>query len=90
MNQRVDKVIAIAPPFINGKVAVVAPKNLVPIIANTSTLFITASDDEYANPVENNLLFSLISGQQKQRIDFDSGHILPAHYVEQLDVFLKN
>ncbi|MFT4724509.1 MAG: hypothetical protein ACI9YP_000908 [Colwellia sp.] len=58
MNQRVNKVIAITPPFINSKVAIAAPKNIVPIMANTSTLLITVSDDEYANQVENNLLIS--------------------------------
>jgi len=56
----------------------------VPNMRNTSTLLITASNDEHANQVENNLLFSLIASHHKQRIDFDSGHILPAHYIEHL------
>ena len=88
VDPRIDKIIAIAPPFINDKVAAVAPKNLVPNMRNASTLLMTASNDEYASQLENNLLFSLINSEKKQRIDFDSGHILPAHYVEQLLPFL--
>ena len=81
---RIAAVIAIVPPFIDDKIAMVAPKNLVSLIGEKRVLLVTASNDENASPEENELLFRLIPSRRKERIDYDGGHILPEGYVSRL------
>ena len=81
IDTRIDDVIAIVPPFIDDKIALVAPKNLVSLMGEERVLLVTASDDENASPEENELLFRMIASPNKKRIDYDGGHILPEEYV---------
>jgi len=84
IEERIGDVIAIVPPFIDDKIALVAPKNLVSLMGEERVLLITASDDENASPEENELLFRMIGSPYKEVIDYDGGHILPEEYVSAL------
>ena len=84
LESRVSKVISIVPPFIDDKIALVAPKNLVSLLGDRPVLLITATDDENASSMENDYLFDLLPGANKERIEFEGGHILPDDYVESL------
>lgn len=81
---RVSEVISIVPPFVDDKIARVAPKNLVSLLGDKPVLLITADNDENAKEKENDFLFSLMPGANKERIDFEGGHILPQGYVDRL------
>lgn len=84
IDARVSKIISIVPPFIDDKTALVAPKNFVSLLGDKPVLLITASDDENASTSENDFLFGILPGANKERIDFDGGHILPEGYVNRL------
>ena len=84
IDARVNKIISIVPPFIDDKTALVAPKNVVSLMGDKPVLLITASDDENASTSENDYLFDLLPSANKERIDFDGGHILPEGYVNSL------
>lgn len=84
IDARVSKIISIVPPFIDDKTALVAPKNFVSLLGDKPVLLITASDDENASASENDFLFGLLPSANKERIDFDGGHILPEGYVNRL------
>jgi len=84
LDNRISTVIAIVPPWIDDKVAVVAPKNLVSLLQNKPVLLITASRDEEASASENEQLYALIPSPQKQRHDIEGSHILPVEYVDLL------
>lgn len=84
VDARVSDIISIVPPFIDDKTALVAPKNLVSLLGDKRVLLITAADDENASVAENDYLFGLLPGPDKERIDFDGDHILPEDYVDRL------
>jgi len=84
IDERVTHVISIVPPFVGDKIALVAPKNLVPLLGDRPVLLITASNDENASSKENDRLFELLPGADKERMSFDGGHILPENYVDKL------
>lgn len=84
IDTRVNDIISIVPPYIDDKVALVAPKNFVSLLGDKSLLLITASDDENASATENDLLFDLVPGSNKERVEFEGGHILPEGYVDSL------
>ena len=84
IDARVSRIISIVPPFIDDKTALVAPKNFVSLLGDKPVLLITASDDENASTSENDFLFGILPGANKERIDFDGGHILPEEYVNML------
>ncbi|MDF2176896.1 alpha/beta fold hydrolase [Aliiglaciecola sp. CAU 1673] len=88
LDNRVDNIIAIVPPYLDDKVAMVAPKNLVNLIEDKPVLLVTADDDENASIADNDSLFSAITSPQKQRLQFPGGHILPPDYVQSLEAFL--
>lgn len=84
LDKRVKQVISIVPPFIDDKTALVAPKNFVSMLKNQQILLLTADDDENASSKQNDKIYEQIPVQGKQRIEFQSGHILPEDYVEKL------
>lgn len=84
LDQRVNRIIAIVPPHIDDKTAVVAPKNLAPLIKTPSVLLITASDDKYASKEENRKLYDAIASEEKEHLTFAGNHILPDNYVNAL------
>jgi len=81
---RISDIISIVPPYIDDKIALVAPKNFVSLLGDKPVLLITAADDENASAKENDFLFGLMPGSNKERVDFDGGHILPEDYVNRL------
>ena len=81
---RISDIISIVPPFIDDKIALVAPKNFVSLLGDKPVLLITADDDENSSVTENGFLFDLMPGSNKERVDFDGGHILPEGYVSRL------
>ncbi|SEA41296.1 alpha/beta fold hydrolase [Microbulbifer marinus] len=84
LDRRVDQLVAMVPPHVDDKTALVAPKNLASLIEEPPVLLITANDDEYASAADNRALFLAIASENKEHLAFDSGHILPADYVEAL------
>lgn len=84
IDTRIGSIISIVPPFIDDKIALVAPKNVVSLLRDKPVLLLTATDDENASAKENDFLFSLLPGSNKTRIEFDGSHILPEDYVDQL------
>jgi cephalosporin-C deacetylase-like acetyl esterase len=84
LDSRVTSVLAIVPPWLDDKTALVAPKNLVSNLKNTNVWLVTADDDETASLEENNTLFSAIASSDKKIITFEGGHILPDDYPESL------
>ncbi|MGL6160463.1 alpha/beta fold hydrolase [Microbulbifer sp.] len=84
LDPRVDRVIAMVPPHISDKTALVAPKNLAALIKKSSVLLITANDDEYASKEDNLRLYDSVASEGKEHLTFSGGHILPDSYVEVL------
>jgi len=81
---RVSAVAAMVPPGLTNRVAVVAPLNVAPQLTASCVWLLTADADEHASVDENASLFDALPGAGKQHLRFDSGHLLPAHYVERL------
>lgn len=90
IDKRIKNVITIVPPYLDNKVALVAPKNIVSLIDNANLLLITAVDDENASTKENNLLFNQITTTKKQHIIFKGSHILPIEYIDTVQKWLSN
>ena len=84
VDQRVNKIISIVPPFIDDKIASVAPKNAAPLITKNAVLLVTSNDDENATERENEHLFSLIASAEKEHLVFPGSHILPDGYVNEI------
>ncbi|WP_226704761.1 dienelactone hydrolase family protein [Microbulbifer elongatus] len=84
LDVQINRIIAVVPPHLDDKTASVAPKNLASRIAEPSVLLITASDDEFASPEENQRLYSAIASREKEHLIFAGGHILPADYINSL------
>jgi dienelactone hydrolase len=81
---RVSAVAAMVPPGLTNRVAVVAPLNVAPQLADTRVWLLTADDDEHASVDENASLFAALPGVGKQHLRFAGGHLLPPDYVERL------
>ena len=84
VDKRINKIMSIVPPYIDDKIASVAPKNAVPLIATNSVLLVTANDDENASKKENEYLFSIIASAEKEHLIFPGSHILPDGYVNEI------
>lgn len=84
VDERVHAVAAMVPPHLGDNVAVVAPINLIAGLQGKRVWLLTANDDDHASPQQNEALFDAIPSQDKKHLRFDSGHLLPTDYVEQL------
>ena len=84
VDQRVQRLIAMVPPHLDDRTAVVAAKNAAPLIRQASVLLLTADDDPYASPEQNAALFAAIATADKRHLRHDSGHVLPANYLDAL------
>ncbi len=89
IDERIEEVISIVPPYIDDRMAVVAPKNVIPLLKDKEVVLLTADDDENASIEENNFIFDLIPSKNKKKIDFEGGHILPENYVEHLATWFE-
>ncbi len=88
IDPRINNVAAIVPPHLDDKTALVAPKNVLIGLANNKVWLLTADDDEYASKQQNSMLFNLIPSENKKHFRFDSSHILPSNYVDDLTDWL--
>jgi dienelactone hydrolase len=84
IDDRIGDVAAIVPPYSDNKTALVAPKNLLRGLTDNKVWLVTGNDDEYASEQQNDSLFNAIPTENKKHLRFDSGHLLPAHYVDKL------
>ncbi len=88
VDPRVSRVISVVPPYLDDKVARVAPKNLVSLLKTQQVLLVTSDDDEYASVDDNLTLFKHIASTNKEHIVFEGDHLLPATYVESVTKWL--
>lgn len=84
IDPRISAVAAIVPPHLDDKVAAVSPARLLPGLTGKKVWLLSADDDELASRAQNQALFDAIPTTDKQHRRFDSGHLLPAGYAEQL------
>lgn len=84
LDPRIEAVAAIVPPHLDDKVAMVAPRRLLPGLAGKTVWLLSADDDDYASIEQNQALFDALPGPDKQHLRFPGGHVLPAGYVERL------
>lgn len=89
-DRRINNVISIAPPNVGNKVAKVAPINFVSMFDGQRVWLLTANADDYADKSENIDLFNRINSQNKKHLTFESGHILPEGYINQLRPWFEN
>lgn len=89
MDARVGAVLAIVPPHLDDKVAIVAPRNAVSGLADKKVWLLSADDDEYASRAQSLALFEALPTADKRHIRFDGGHLLPAGYPEALDDWFR-
>ncbi len=84
VDARVNDVVAIVPPFIDDKTAVVAPKNVAHQFEHKRLLLLSANQDEYATRAQNDWLFAQFRSAAKRHLQYDAGHVLPADYVNDV------
>lgn len=82
---RINRVLAIVPPYINNRTAIVSPLNMLNGLADNPVLLLSANDDEYASEQENQALFDTLPNVEKSHFTFDSGHVLPESYLLKLE-----
>jgi hypothetical protein len=51
---------------------------------------LTGDDDEHASEKQNQALFDAIPSQDKKHLRFQSGHLLPNGYVDQLPAWFNH
>jgi len=89
LDARVLAVAAMVPPHLGDNVAAVAPINLVAGLQGKRVWLLTGDEDDEASPKQNQALFDAIPSQDKKHLRFESGHVLPTDYVEQLSDWFK-
>ena len=89
LDKRVHAVVAMVPPHLGDNVAAVAPINLVAGLQGKRVWLLTGDGDDEASPKQNQALFDAIPSQDKKHLRFESGHLLPTHYVEKLSDWFK-
>ncbi len=89
LDERVQAVAAMVPPHLGDNVAVVAPVNLVEGLQGKRVWLLTGEEDDHASAKQNQALFDAIPSQDKKHLRFESGHLLPTDYVEQLSDWFK-
>ncbi len=89
LDARVQAVAAMVPPHLGDNVAAVAPINLVAGLQGKRVWLLTGDEDDHASPKQNQALFDAIPSQDKKHLRFESGHLLPTDYVEQLSDWFK-
>jgi dienelactone hydrolase len=89
LEDRVQAVAAIVPPHLGANVAAVAPINLIDGLQGKRVWLLTADEDDHETPKQNQALFDAVPSQDKKHLRFESGHLLPTDYVEQLADWFK-
>ena len=86
-NPEIDHLITMVPPHA-GDVMDVSPVKFAPKVRAKWLLFL-AGKDEYSKPEENEEIAAAIK-INVTRIDYDSGHVLPKGYVNEVEKWLKS
>lgn len=89
VDNRIDDIITVVPPFINNTVAAVSPNNLAHQIDDGRVLFIYGEKDDVASLEENKMVFDAISTKDKELLPYDAEHILPEDYVNAVGAWLR-
>lgn len=89
VDNRIDDVITVVPPFMNNTVAAVSPYNLVHQIDDGRVLYIYGEKDDVASPEDNEMVFDAISTKDKELLAYSADHILPEIYVNAIGVWLR-
>lgn len=89
VDNRINDVVAVVPPFINNTVATVSPYNLVHQIDDGRVLFIYGEKDDVATLEENKMVFDAISTKDKTLRGYNAEHILPETYVNVVSAWLR-
>ncbi len=84
LDNRVQAVLAIVPPHLDNKVAAVAPIKVMGGLRDKQVWLLSANADDYASVAQNQALFEALPTERKRHLRFDSGHLLPPGYVEQI------
>ncbi|GGO69725.1 alpha/beta hydrolase family protein [Bowmanella pacifica] len=84
VDKRISKVLAVVPPHVDDKTALVSVLQWVAGLKDNSVTLLSADNDEHASQEDNQRLFNLIPSQSKQHIRFNAGHILPEDYPTKL------
>ncbi len=90
LEENIQNVISLVPPYLDNRVAAVAPINFASHIRAQDLLLITADNDEFATQAENTALFELINIKNKQHQIFPGSHILPSSYIEAVSEWLMD
>ncbi len=90
LDERVQAVAAMVPPHLGANVAAVAPISLIAGLQGKRVWLLTGDEDEHASPEQNQALFDAVPSRDKKHLRFDSGHLLPTDYVEQLAKWLES
>ncbi|WP_395373360.1 alpha/beta hydrolase [Marinicella sp. W31] len=85
----ITHVMAMVPPYVDQPASPVAPRQHVKRISDAHVLLLTAKQDPYATQQQNQYVYDLIGSVKKQLIAFDSGHLLPAEYLQQALAFIE-
>lgn len=84
LDPRVGDVLSIVPPHIDSEMAHIAPATAATFIDDSDILLLSANKDQYSTEVQNVALFDHFKTNNKVRIVFDAGHILPESYVNKI------
>jgi dienelactone hydrolase len=87
IDNRINRILAIVPPYIDNKTALVSPQNWLDGLAKKQVVLVTANNDEYATEQQNKTLFERLPSNIKQHITFEGSHILPDNYVNKIKLF---
>lgn len=94
-------IVCVAPPMLSGegsaampaamraRLAAVAPENHARALAGKPMLFLMASKDVYYTPAAAETLVNLVPGDAKALKFFESGHMLPPAYIDDVVAWLK-
>jgi dienelactone hydrolase len=94
-------IVCVAPPMLSGegsaampaamraRLAAVAPENHARALAGKPVLFLMASKDVYYTPAAAETLVNLVPGDAKALKFFESGHMLPPAYIDDVVAWLK-
>ena len=79
-NPEITHLVTMVPPH-TGRLKQVSPVEFAPQVKVKNWLLLMADQDDYNEPEENDQIEAAITTKYT-RVNFDSGHILPKHYVD--------
>ncbi len=86
----ITHVLSMVPPYVDQPGSPVAPRHHVSRITDAKLLYLVAQQDPYSSLAQNQQVFDLIGSPHKTVHYFDSGHVLPATYLQVVMQFIVN